>query len=447
MNDGHVKVEALAGSAANEPAARPTRVRYRVVGLTVLLAMITYLDRACIGKMAPEIMRELHLSSVQMSYVFSAFAVAYALFEIPTAWWADRVGTRSILTRIVLWWSLFTMTTAGVFNLTSLLVTRFLFGMGEAGAWPCVARTFSRWIPRRDRGTIKGLFFAGAYLSGGLTPPLVALLLHYMNWRWLFVGFGCLGLAWALVWHAWFRNEPTEHPSVNAAERELILAGRPTEVPFQGGWPFWRHLLRQRNVLALCLMYVPNAVTFYFCITWLPTYLKERHGFDAASLGFVSGLPLMLSVVSQFMGGYLSDILAVRYGLRVGRRVPGIVGYSLAALATFNAATSAVPMTAAVSIAVATAACMFTTASAWGTCVDIGREHSGVVSAAMNTAGQLGSIVSPLAVAYSVKWFGDWNLPLYVLGSLFLLGAACWLVIDPHRAVFDKKSDEYAVPR
>ena len=141
---------------------RPTRIRYRVVGMAVLLAMITYLDRVCVGKLAPKIMEDLNLSMVQMSSVFSAFAFAYALFEIPTAWWADRLGTRSILTRIVIWWSVFTMATAGAFNYVSMLITRFLFGMGEAGAWPCVARTFSRWIPQRERGTINGVFFTGA---------------------------------------------------------------------------------------------------------------------------------------------------------------------------------------------------------------------------------------------------------------------------------------------
>lgn len=416
--------------------APPTRVRYQVVGFAVALAMVTYLDRVCIGKMAPEIMRDLDLSKVQMSYVFSAFAFAYALFEIPTAWWADRVGTRSILTRIVLWWSVFTIATAGAFNYVSLLVARFLFGMGEAGAWPSVARTFSRWIPAKERGTINGVFFSGAYLAGGLTPPMVVLLLNFMPWRWIFVCFGMTGFLWAIAWYRWYRDDPALHPSVNAAERELILAGRRVEAGHAVGWEYWRHLLRQRNILFLCLMYVPNCVTFYFCITWLPTYLNERHGFDATALGIVSGLPLLLSVTSQFLGGFLSDRIAARYGLRAGRCVPGVVGYSLAAVAIFSAASSSVPMVAAVLIAVATATCMLTTAPAWGTCVDIGHEHSGVVSAAMNTAGQIASILSPLIVAYSVKWFGNWNLPLYQLAGLFVMGAVCWLFIDPRKPVF-----------
>ena len=418
----------------------PTHVRYRVVGLTVLLAMVTYLDRACIGKLAPEIRRDLNLSMVQMSAVFSAFAFAYALFEIPTAWWTDRRGTRVVLTRIVTWWSVFTIATAGAFNYSSMLVTRFLFGAGEAGAWPCMARTFARWIPATERGTVKGIFFSGAYISGAVTPSVVVLMLPHMSWRMIFVSFGLLGFVWAAAWWRWYRDDPTEHPAVNEAERALILAGRPPAAVAPAGWAYWRRLLRQPNLIALSVMYVPNCVTFYFCITWLPTYLQERHGFDATALGLVAGLPLFLSVASQFLGGFISDRLTARLGLRAGRRLPGIAGYTLAALFMCAAATATAPMTAVVLIALATASCMLTTAPAWGVCVDIGREHSAVVSATMNTAGQIGSIVSPFVVAYSVKWFANWNLPLYLLAGLFLLGAACWFVIDPEKPVFVAES-------
>jgi ACS family glucarate transporter-like MFS transporter len=416
--------------------SRPSAIRYRVVGLTVLLAMVTYLDRACIGKLAPEIMRDLGLSLAQMGAVFSAFSLAYAMFEIPTAWWADRQGTRSVLTRIVLWWSAFTMATAGAVNHASLLATRFLFGAGEAGAWPCVARTYSRWVPKKELGTMKGIFFAGAYLSGGLTPPLVVLMMNFIPWRAILVCFGLVGLGWVAAWRFWYRDDPAQHPEVNPAELDLINASRHALAPASAGWAYWKILLRQRNVLALSLMYVPNCVTFYFCITWLPTYLHERHGFDAEQLGIVSGLPLLLSVATQFLGGLFSDRIALRRGLRAGRQAPGVIGYGFAAVFTLAAASVNTPITAAVLIAFATASCMLTTASAWGTCVDIGREHSAVVSATMNTVGQIGAIFSPMIVAYSVERFHDWNLPLYLLGTLFVLGAACWFFIDPEKPVF-----------
>ena len=142
-------------------------IRYRVVAFAVALAAITYLDRVCISIPAPSIQKDLGLSKQEMSYIFSAFTIAYTVFEIPTAWWADRSGTRSVLARIVASWSCFTIATSAAVNFWSMWVIRFLFGAGEAGAWPCVARTFERWIPAKERGKIQGIFFAGAHAAGG----------------------------------------------------------------------------------------------------------------------------------------------------------------------------------------------------------------------------------------------------------------------------------------
>ena len=420
-------------AAALAPA---THARYKVVALTVLLGMVTYLDRVCISKLAPDIMRDLDLSKIQMGYVFSAFALAYAAFEIPTAWWADRSGTRVVLTRIVVWWSVFTMATAAAYNYATMLIVRFLFGVGEAGAWPSVARTFSRWIPRRERGTVQGIFFAGAHLVGGLTPLLIVALQPYLSWRAIFLCFGAVGFVWAFAWYRYFRDDPSEHASVSAAEARHILAERPDDVGHVAGLAYWGRLLRDRNVLALCVMYSSNSAIFYFCITWLPTYLHERHGFDATSLGIFSGLPLLVSVPSDLFGGVATDRLTARFGLRIGRSVVGAVAYTLSGVALLFAAASPTPVVAASLIAFATAACMFTLGAAWSTCIEVGRNHVAVVGATMNTAGQIASLLCPLIVAYSVEWYHSWDLPLYLLGVFFLLGAVCWLAIEPQRAVF-----------
>jgi len=183
--------------------------------MTVLLGAITYLDRVCISLTAPDMMHDLGLSTVQMSVVFSAFTLAYAAFELPTGAWGDRVGSRRILTRIVIWWSGFTALTGAAWSYSSLIAIRFLFGVGEAGAWPNVGITFSRWFPRKDRGTIQGIFFSGAHLSAGLTPLLVVVLLRHFHWRTLFPMFGMVGFVWALVWYRWFRDRPVEHAAVN----------------------------------------------------------------------------------------------------------------------------------------------------------------------------------------------------------------------------------------
>ena len=414
----------------------PTRVRYRVVALATALGMITYLDRACIATLAPGIVRDLGLSTVQMGYVFTVFQLAYALFEIPTAWWADRRGTRSVLSRIVLWWSCLTAATGAALNYPMMLAIRFLFGMGEAGAWPCVARTFARWIPMRERGRIQGVFFAGAHLVGGLTPMLVLWLLNFLHWRTIFICFGMVGLIWVLVWHLWFRNDPSEHASVNAAELETIAAGRPPDSGHSAGWEYWGRLARNGNMIAMCVMYIPNCMIFYFCITWLPTYLKQRHGFDATALGIFAGLPLIVSMPGDLLGGLVTDRLAARYGLRVGRCGLGAVAYVIAGVALLGAAASSSPMLAAGLIALATGMTMFTLGAAWGTVIEIGRNHVGVVGATMNSVGNLAAMLNPLIVAYSVEWFGSWNLPLYLMGVLFLLGAFCWTIVNPEEPVF-----------
>jgi MFS transporter, ACS family, glucarate transporter len=415
---------------------RPTRARYVVIAFAVTLAMVTYLDRACIGAMMPSIAGEFSLDEAQQGWVYFAFIFAYALFEIPTARWADKRGAKSVLTRIVTWWSVFTLATAGAFNYLSLLITRFLFGAGEAGAWPSVARVMSRWVPQRSRGTAKGIFFAGAYASAAATTAIVTPLLEHMSWRRILVVFGSIGFVWVLGWQWWFRNEPGEHPATNEAERALILADRPPESPQPDGWPYWRQLLRQRNIILLCIAYMPNCATFYFCITWLPSYLMKRHGFEKGELGLVAALPLALSIATQFLGGFISDAIARRHGLAAGRRTPGVLGYSLAAVCILAASAADRPVTAAVLIALAASTCMLTTATAWSTCIDIGREHSATVSATMNTSGQLAAIVSAPVVGYSVKWFGNWNTPFWLLGGLFVVGAVCWLLIDPRKPAF-----------
>jgi ACS family glucarate transporter-like MFS transporter len=413
-----------------------SRVRHRVVGFMLALGAVTYLDRACIATLAPDIRRDLGLSKDEMSWIYSAFAIAYAAFEIPTAWWADRMGTRRVLTRIVAWWSAFTMATAAAWNFSSMLVIRFLFGAGEAGAWPNMARTFSRWIPRSERGTIQGIFFAAAHVTGGLTPLIALAVAGLCGWRWTFVIFGIPGILWAIAWHRWFRDDPEEHPAVSPAELAKIVAGRDQSSGQHEGWAYWKQLLRHRNTLPLCLMYFPNSFGFYFCITWLPDYLREQHGFDAMRLGFFSGLPLLLSIVADLLGGLTTDAVTRRFGLRIGRAGVGAASYLVAGSAMFLATTTAHPELAAWCIATAVAASMFTLGASWGTVIDIGGSHTGVVGAAMNTAGQIGSIACPLIVIWLQQHY-DWNAPLYLIGALFLVGAIAWGFIHPHRKIFE----------
>jgi len=410
-------------------------VRNRVVAFTMALAAVTYLDRVCIAVLAPKISAELALSRIEMGYVFSAFAVAYAAFGVPAAWWADRDGARRVLTWVVLVWSAFTMATAAAWNFVSLVVIRFLFGVGEAGAWPSVARVYSRWIPLSDRGRIQGIFFAGAHLSGGLTPLVVAAIAGWLEWRAIFVVFGLIGIVWSVCWYAWFRDEPRAHASVSAEERDHIEATRGLAAAEDHVSGSWTAVFKTPTVAPLCIQAFANSYGFYFFITWLPTYLAQAHGMKGAELAIFSGLPLMLSFVADLTGGEGSDKLARRISRRAARRMFGVGGYALAALGIFLATQLNNGFAAGLLIAIGGACSMLTLAPAWASAVDVGGRHAGVTAGVMNTVGQVGGILSPLVLAYLVDATNNWNLPLLVLAGIYAIAGVAWLTINPDQRV------------
>lgn len=415
------------------PPSAPGRMRYVVVGFAVALAGVTYLDRICISILAPSIMRDLSLSRIEMSYVFTVFAIAYALFEIPSAWWGERVGTRRVLTRIVCWWSAFTMATGLATNFMVMLLVRFLFGAGEAGAWPNAARTFSRWIPIGERGRVQGVFFAGAFLAGGLTPALVAGLEPRLGWRGVFVACGSVGLVWAFGWYRWFRDEPADHPRIGAEELAFIVGNRGEDSHHHVSVSVLRRFAANPSAWALCLGYFSNSYGSYFVMTWLPTYLVEARGFQPGALALFAGLPMLLGVGSNLLGGVTTDALSARLGRRAGRASIGVLSYIVAAAMMMWAAIEPQPQRAAVLLAIASASSMFALAAHWASAIDIGGAHAGVLSAAMNTTGQIGSIGSPLIAAYLVEHYANWALPLHVMAGLYLFTALTWLFVRPPR--------------
>jgi len=434
---------------ARDNSTRPTQVRMIVVGLAILLGMVTYLQRACLGTLETPIMADLALSKAQLSYVHTAFALAYAGFGIASAWWGDRVGTRLMLTIVVVVWSCCTFATGLAQGLISLIAIRFVFGVGESGAWPSITRTLSRWIPYAERGRAQGIVWIGAHIAAGLTPLLVDELLrgvawHGMRlppltWRGVLMVFSFSGLVWAVVWYWWFRDEPAEHRQVNAAELAHITAGRSRAAAGRApqGWAFWKRLLTHRNILALSLMYIPNSYVFYFCITWFHKYLQEGRGLQGRTLALFTGLPLLLSVVADMLGGAATDWAVRRYGPRWGRAGVGFVSYATAGVCMLLAAVTRSAPLAATLFALGTAANMFLLGAAWGTCQDIGGGHAGAVSATMNTAGQIGPVICPLLVIYLAERWHNWDLNLVVIGVGFLVAAFCWGFIDPREKVFD----------
>ncbi len=396
---------------ASPVLAKPTSVRYGVLGFSCALAMITYLDRACFGVSQSYLRDALHLDNIdQLAPALWAFNLAYALFEVPTGWLGDVFGPRKTLIRIVLWWSFFTVLTgvaglaiAGItfVNLTVLAVIRFLFGIGEAGAYPNLTRALHNWFPRHERGVAQGFIWFFSRLMGGLTPLIWLMLVEKMGvpWRLAFLLFGVLGVAWCVLFWLWFRNRPEEHPAVNEAERQLIAEGAAHETEAAHAGVPWRKLFSSPTLWCLCLMYFCVSYGWYFNLNYLPAYLEEQHGVSKDSwLGSLyKGGPLILGAVSCLLGGYLSDLYIRRTGSRVwGRRVFGLVGHSLSVPCYLYCVIAPNPLTFALALSLAGFCSDLAMGSAWATCQDIGKKHAAIVAGCMNTVGNLGGFSATL---------------------------------------------------
>jgi MFS family permease len=424
---------------------RPSRARHVMLAFALAAMAVAYLDRVCISTAAPAIKADLALSDAQMGYVFSAFTLAYALFEVPSGWLADRFGSRWMLTRIVLWWSAMTAATGAATGFGSLVLLRWLFGMGEAGVLPSLTRAFGRWLPARERGRAFGLTIMAAALGGALTQPLVVALLERFTWRQAFPIFGAVGVFWAAAWFAWFRDDPRRHRGVNAAELAKIAgdAGADDASLAHPRVPWGA--LGGRSLLALYAMYFGAIYGWYFYLTWLPTYLLRARGFDLKAVGWLAALPLLSIAAGSLAGGAISDVLVRRLGARAGLRLPGLVGLPLAALAIVAAVTAPEPRHAAYFLAAAAGLAALGVAPAWSVCLAIGGRHAGVVSGAMNTSGNLGGVASPIAVGLALEWWGSFDTPLYSVAVLYTFAALCWLAIDP-RASLDPATPDAARP-
>jgi MFS family permease len=406
---------------------QPTRGRFKLLRFTLVLSIITYLDRVAISTAAPAVRDELQLTAVQLGWVFSAFTFAYAAFEIPSGWLGDVMGPRKVLTRIVLWWSAFTAATGLAWNFGSLVVARFLFGVGEAGAFPNISRSFARWFPTPERGHAHGVVFMGTRLGGALAPPLVVLLMTGMGWRQTFFIFGMLGVVWCVFWWRWFRDEPSGHPAVNAAELETIQSqmGQASH-QFQ-----WRQLL-SLNLLFICLMYFCMGYTLYFNLTWLPTYLREVRGFSIQQSGWIAGAVLLTGAITTFIGGRLTDRLVKTRGLKAGRSL-GAITLPVSGAILIAAALTGNPWTAAILLIATLGVADLCVSSCWAICHDVGGEQAGTVTGCMNTFGNIGGAISPLVVGYAVQWWSSWNVPFFITAGVYVFGGVMTLLINPNK--------------
>ncbi|HTT00597.1 MAG TPA: MFS transporter [Steroidobacteraceae bacterium] len=423
-----------------EPMQDPISThRYRVTGLLILLFGITYLDRVCISVAGPRMQDDLHIGLAGWGWVTGIFAISYCLFEIPTGLLGDRIGPRHVLTRIVLWWSAFTALTGAVTGYYPLLVTRFLFGAGEAGAFPNGSIVVSRWYPAARKATMAGVILAASQVGGAAAPLLVVPIQSAYGWRMSFYVLGAIGVLWATIWHVWFRDTPAEKSPLTrlkAAEGASTVAVTTHSFPWRValGSPSTRALL----VTAFCYVYVYN-----FFQTWFHTFLVRGRGFSEASL-WLSAFAYVVAACANLAGGALSDALVRKLGLKRGRRTLGAAALTVAGLFTVAAMFSRQPILVVMLLATVYGAITLQQSVVFGVCLDIGRNHAGAVVALMNTAAQIGGLVGSVAYGYIVARFASYDAPFVPMAALLLLGAVLWLRIDASKELVAAPQTELA---
>ena len=418
------------------PPAGASHARYRVVAFGVTLAVLSFVDRICISQAAPLISRDLGLNKSQLGTIFAAFLLSYGLFEIPGAWFGDLVGARKGLIRIVAGWSVFTALTGWAWNFSSMVAVRFLFGVGEAGCFPVITKSFRAWLLPQERTRAQGILWTSARWGGAFTPLLVVWALRYMSWRASFVFFGSLGVIWAVLFARWYRDDPQEHPGTNAAERALLKDdGAPNATSHSVPW---RKLLHSRSVLLLSLQYFFVSFSWYFYLTWLPTYLQEHHHLSAVESAGYAVFPLLFCGIGSLFCGFASAYVTRWTGsidrTRKVMACTGLAGASLClAVATRMHGINA-------TMAMMAAACFFNDQvipHAWSTCMDIGgKTAASSVAGTMNLMGNLAGTASSLLGGYILTHTrNDWNLFLLILAGVYLLGLFCWPFIDTERSL------------
>jgi MFS transporter, ACS family, glucarate transporter len=415
------------------------RYRYRVGALLFLLAVITYLDRVCISVAGPRIQEYLRIGPQQWGWVVGVFAIAYAVFEIPGGWMADRFGPRIILTRIVLWWSAFTALTGAVSSYPLLLLTRFSFGAGEAGAFPNAAASIASWFPASERGRAFGFLSMAMQTGGALSPLLVVPIQMHYGWRASFYMFALVGVAWAIVWFFWFRNTPREKPGVTRSELDEIGVAPERQ---QHGLP-WGVVVRRGNFWAILLMALTFGYGNYFFIAWLHTYLVRARNFSEKDL-LLSTLPFIFGACANVGSGITSDFLLKRFGLKAARCRVGIIGLASGGLFALLAALTPSKVGTLLLLCLSFAGIAFNQPMTFPICIDVARKFPGSMGGAMNTAAHVGAFLSGIMFGYVAKISGSYDRPLILMASVLVLGALMWLKIDPTQELIPEGQPEHA---
>jgi len=403
-----------------------------VLILLTLLGIITFLDRINISVAGDSIMTDLNLTESQWGWVLSAFILSYSLFQIPLGLLGDKKGQRLVLTFIVLWWSVFTGLTGAAGGFMAMMAIRFMFGLGEAGAYPNMTGTIGKWFPKAETGKAQGYIWAASRFGGALAPLTVIPLMAWLGWRVTFMIFGSLGVIWGMVWFFWYRDKPSAIKGITESELSEIQenqAGKTKEkVP-------WGIITRSRQFWLILSMYWFYVWGSWFFFSWFPTFLERGRGFSKMELTYAVAVPFLMGVAGNIAGGYLSDKLSKKYGIKIGRRLLGVGGLAASAILMFLAGFIPGKIQVFVLLSLCFGVMDLMLPSAWAICLDVGKKYAGAISGAMNTAGNLGGFACATVFGYLVQATGNYNFPLYVIAGMLLISAFLFLGINPEKQI------------
>ncbi|HYP14786.1 MAG TPA: MFS transporter [Bryobacteraceae bacterium] len=384
--------------------------RYLVVIALALLSWITYVDRAAISSVKDPIAAELGLDDKAMGAVFSAFALGYAIAQIPAGWAADRFGPRLLLAVVVTIWSLLTGLTGIVTSFTALLAVRFLFGLAEAGAYPGTARAFYSWLPPSEHGRANGIVFAASRIGAALAFPIMAWFLETRSWRGTFYLLAIPGILWAGVWYMFFRDRKAGISQVSAAGPAMRLSNALRTLPFQ---------------LAALQYFAANFTTF-LCLSWMNPYLKQRFSLSVADAAFYTMTPLLVGASAQWISGYTVDRLFASRFRSSSRALPAIVGFLISAAGAIAIPFAPDAFSATLFFSLAAFGAEVTISPSWAFCIDLGGKNAGSISGAMNTAGNFGSFVSANVFPWLQAAFGSAGPYFMLVCAMNVLSALAW---------------------
>jgi sugar phosphate permease len=428
--------------------ARTTYVRFRVLGLVCVLAVVTYIHRVGFATASAEIKGPLGLSDRHLGMLMAAFMVAYGLFEMPWGLLGDRLGVRNILAVIIVGGSVLTAALPLVVLLPPqvgwifalLFVLRFLFGAFQAGTFPAISRMMADWVPFNERGGAQGLLWMSSRLGGALAPPLLVWLFAVMgDWKLPLVLAAGLGIAWCAAFWPWFRNQPEEMPQVGKEELAIIVSGRTAKANAAHGPVPWAQMIDSPSVLALCAMYGFLGYSGNFFLTLLPTYLRNHRHIESTTAGLLSALPFACGVTACLAGGALSDFLIRHRGPRWGRRLVGCAGMSLAALGILSTIWAESIPVLGFFLCLTFVGNDLAMGPSWAAAADIGDRHTGVLSGAMNMMASLTAAVGAILTGYLFD-SGHLVEPFVIFACSYALGAICWLAVDITRTLADDNS-------